>query len=94
MCNLLYKDEELVFEMMYKLIDTENNSSGLNERKGIIDSLDAIIKQTFYKNEEDAQRYYLDRMIRKKEMGGSYNEKFLDMPNKNLMNDDTGVEDE
>ncbi len=93
-CKLLYKDEELVFEMMYKLIDTENNSSGLNERKGIIDSLDAIIKQTFYKNEEDAQRYYLDRMIRKKEMGGSYNEKFLDIPNKILMNDDTGVEDE
>ena len=31
-----------------------------------------------YKDEEDATQFYSDMMIRKKEHGGKYNEKFLD----------------
>ena len=31
-----------------------------------------------YKDEEDAIKHYYDQMIRKKEHGGKYNEKFLD----------------
>ncbi|MGI6110613.1 MAG: DNA phosphorothioation system sulfurtransferase DndC [Eubacteriaceae bacterium] len=77
-CNESYGDEELAFEMMYKMIDIENRSTGLNQRKGIIDSLENVMSQTFYKNEEDARQYYFDKMNRKKNMGGRYNEKFLD----------------
>ncbi len=77
-CETSYADEELVFEMMYTLIDIENKSTGLNQRKGILDAIDSTISKTFYKNEEDATKYYSDMMIRKKENGGKYNEKFLD----------------
>lgn len=77
-CKKLYGDEELAFEMMYTLVDIENHSAGLNDRKGIIDDLEAAITRTFYQNEADATQYYSDKMIRKKELGGRYNEKFLD----------------
>ena len=37
-----------------------------------------LIEEYFYKNEEDATKFYSDMMVRKKENGGKYNEKFLD----------------
>lgn len=76
--NELYPDEELAFEMAYSLIDIENHSNSLNQRKGVTDSLEACIKKTFYKNEEDATEYYLNQIARKKDLGGKYNEKALD----------------
>lgn len=77
-CHEMYPDEELVFEMMYTMIDIENKAIGVNQRKDIIDSINDTIRKTYYKNEEDATQFYLDMMIRKKEYGGKYNEKFLD----------------
>lgn len=77
-CEEMFPDEELAFEMMYSLVDVENKSSGVNQRKGILDSVNSIIGKTCYKNEEDATQYYTDMMHRKKENGGKYNEKFLD----------------
>ena len=77
-CEEMFPDEELVFEMMYSLVDVENKSSGVNQRKGILDSVNSIIGKSCYKNEEDATQYYTDMMHRKKENGGKYNEKFLD----------------
>lgn len=74
----LYPDEELAFEMAYSLIDIENHSNSLNQRKGVSDSLKACIQRTFYKNEEDATEYYLSQVSRKKDLGGKYNEKALD----------------
>lgn len=76
-CNDLYPDEELTFEMMYSLIDIENRATSLNQRKGILDDLEACITHTFYQNEEDAASYYQDRISRKKDLGGKYNEKFF-----------------
>lgn len=76
--NELYPDEELAFEMAYSLIDIENHSNSLNQRKGVTDSLEACVKKTFYKNEEDATEYYLNQIARKKDLGGKYNEKALD----------------
>lgn len=76
--NELYPDEELAFEMAYSLIDIENHSNSLNQRKGVTDSLEACIKKTFYKNEEDATEYYLNQIARKKDLGGKYSEKALD----------------
>ena len=62
---------------MYSLIDVENRANSLNQRKGILDSLEACITHTFYKDEEDALQYYMDRLERKREMGGKYDEKFF-----------------
>lgn len=76
--NELYPDEELAFEMAYSLIDIENHSNSLNQRKGVFDALESCIHRTFYKNEEDATAYYLDMVTRKKDLGGKYNEKALD----------------
>ena len=53
-------------------------TSSLNKRKGIIDSLENCIRKTFYKDEEDATQYYMERVIRKKDLGGKYNQLALD----------------
>lgn len=76
-CADLYPDEELTFEMMYSLVDVENKAVSLNQRKGILDKLEECIIHTFYKNEDDATNYYQDRVRRKRDLGGKYNEKFF-----------------
>lgn len=83
----LYPDEELAFEMAYSLVDIENHSNNLNQRKGISDSLERCIQRTFYKNEDDATEFYLNQVRRKKELGGKYNEKALDSSYDGLMED-------
>ena len=74
----LYPDEELAFEMAYSLIDIENHSNSLNQRKGVSDAIESCIQKTYYKDEEDATEYYMSMMTRKKDLGGRYNEKALD----------------
>ncbi|MCF0260216.1 MAG: DNA phosphorothioation system sulfurtransferase DndC [Erysipelotrichaceae bacterium] len=76
-CKEEYPDEELVFEMLYSLIDIENQASLKRQRKGILQQLESSISSTFYKNEEDAFEYYQAKNQRKKEAGVKYNEKFL-----------------
>ncbi len=76
-CDDIFPQEELAFEMMYSMIDVENRSNILNQRKGILDALERCISHTFYANESDATKYYQDRITRKKELGGKYNEKFF-----------------
>ena len=76
-CADLYPDEELSFEMMYSMIDIEASINSVNERNGILNSLESCIKKTFYTNEEDATTYYREQLKRKKTMGGKYNEKFF-----------------
>ena len=88
-CDRLYGEEELAFEMMYNLVDIENRAQGLNARKGILTDIEKAIGRTFYMNEDDATTYYSDRMNRKKQMGGKYNEKFLDY----ISEEDSEVED-
>lgn len=79
-CKYKFKDEELLFEMMYSLIDVENQSTALDQKKGLLDSIEKVIKSNFYKNEPDATDYYAKQVKRKKEFGGAYNEKFLEQP--------------
>ena len=74
----LFPDEELSFEMAYSLIDIEKRSNSLNKRKGVLDELEDCIQHTFYKNEEDATKFYIDTTQRKKDLGGKYNAKVLD----------------
>ena len=68
---------ELLFEMMYSLIDIENRSNSLNQRKGILDSLQNCISHTFYEDESDALQYYQERISRKKALGGTFDQKFF-----------------
>ena len=78
-CKDLYPEEELSFEMMYTLIDTENRANNMNQRKGLLDSLENCVRTTFYKDEDDATEYYSKRMNRKKDYGGKYDQRFLDL---------------
>lgn len=87
-CSDSYPDEELVFEMMYSLLDVENRANSLNQRKGILEKLEACIKRNFYKNEEDATQYYLNKVVRKKEYGAKYDERFMkELPEENSNED-------
>lgn len=90
----LYSNEELAFEMAYSLIDIENHSNSLNQRKGVADALEKCIQKTFYRDEEDATDYYLSQIARKKELGGKYNEKALDSTYDDLTEDEESDEDE
>ena len=76
-CKESAPDEELAFELMYSLVDIENRASSMNERKGILDSLEDSIKSNYYQNEEDATQFYSEKINRKKDMGGKYDERFL-----------------
>ena len=80
-CQDLYPDEELAFEMMYSLVDTENRASSMKQRKGIIEDLEKAISANFYQNEKDATDYYARKMDRKKDYGGKYNERFYNVVN-------------
>ena len=91
--NDLYPGEEMAFEMAYSLIDIENQATSLNKRKGITEALESCIRKTFYKNEEDATQYYMDRVIRKKDLGGKYNPLALD-GRYDYLNDENEDEDE
>lgn len=90
----LYPDEVLAFEMAYSLIDIENHSSSLNQRKGVVDSLETCIQKTFYKNEEDATEFYLNQVRRKKDLGGKYNEKALDSSYDELADDEDEMDED
>ena len=65
------------FELLYSLIDIENQANSVNQRKGILDTLEKCVKHNFYKDESDATSYYTRQLERKKGMGGRYNEKFF-----------------
>ncbi|MBQ3165688.1 MAG: DNA phosphorothioation system sulfurtransferase DndC [Lachnospiraceae bacterium] len=92
-CEDLFPEEELIFEMMYSLVDIENQSNSLHDRKGISNSLETCIKHTFYQNEEDASNYYTQQLKRKKEMGGKYNEKFFAHIADEVEDEETSIEE-
>jgi DNA sulfur modification protein DndC len=75
-CKDSKQDEGILLTLMSSIIDVENRASTSNKRKGIINELESIIQHHFYLNEEDALLYYTERLNRKKEFGGKYEEKF------------------
>ncbi len=93
-CQEMYEDETLAFEMMYSLIDIENNALGIDQRKKIEEDLEKVFRKTFYKNEQDAIHYYSAKMARKKAFGGKYDEKFLESKEENgEFEEETGEEE-
>lgn len=98
-CEDLFPNEEMAFEMLYSLIDTEKQANSVNQRKGILDSLESCIKHNFYADEADATLYYTNQLDRKKNVGGKYNEKFFAHVKEegeefDDMSEATGVEEE
>ena len=89
LCDEVYPDEEMIFEMMYSMLDTEIVMKDMDKRSNVAKEIEKIIEKTFYKNEEDATKYYANKIKRKQELGGKYNEKFLE----GSIEDDTEVED-
>ncbi len=69
--------ETMLFELMFSLIDIESKSNIMNNRKGILDSIEKTIKKSFYKDASDASTYYFDRITRKKEQGAKYDERIF-----------------
>ena len=65
-------NEELAFELAYRLIDVESNFSSLQQRKGIYTNLQAEIKRCYYQNEEDATSFAMEKEMRKKKYGLEY----------------------
>ena len=76
-CQDLFPNEELSFELLYSLIDIENQANSVNKRKGILDTLEVCVKHNFYEDEKDATFYYTKQLQRKKGMGGKFNERFF-----------------
>lgn len=76
-CEDICPNEELAFELMYNLIDIENQSKGIRARKGVVGNLRRAIEHNFYRDEEDATEYYTKQLERKRTYGGRYNEKFF-----------------
>ncbi len=95
-CEHVAGDESLAFEMMYSLVDIENQASVLNDRKKVLDKLESCIKSNFYKDEDDATDYYRTKLTREDDMGGDVSDKkFLQEFHEshvNYVTDDEGVD--
>ena len=90
-CFELFPDEEQLFELMYSVLDIENNADGMNQRKGVLDNIENAIRCNFYQNEDDATNYYSAKLSRKRDMGGKYNEKFFNKSKDDLNASDTNM---
>lgn len=77
-CEHTFSNAELSFEMMYSLIDIENQAAGINDRKGILEDLESAIRKTYYLNEQDAHSFYKETLTRSRDLGGQYREQFFD----------------
>ncbi|MCC8050820.1 MAG: DNA phosphorothioation system sulfurtransferase DndC [Clostridiales bacterium] len=77
-CKDLFKEEELMPELMSSIMDVELRAKVMAERKGVLEKIDTCVRKTFYKNETDAKEFYLKRVNRQKDVGGKYDEKFLE----------------
>lgn len=73
-----YNNETLLFELMYSLIDIENQAKTKRQRSGITNQLEDCIRRNFYINEADALQYYEAKTRRKQEYGAKYDTLFME----------------
>ena len=71
-CKAMYPDEELLFETVARIVDIESQATEQKARRGVVKSVETQLRKGFYKNEQDAQQYAMDKIQRKKKMGASY----------------------
>jgi len=74
-CQEKHPEEQLLFEMVAGIVDVEKTSVDRRKRYGILNAVEAQIKRSFYKDEEDALAYASNRLQRKKEMGASFDQR-------------------
>lgn len=74
-CHDLYPEEQLLFEMTARIVDIERKSADLKKRRGVTSSIETQIKRCFFKDEDDAHSYAMEKIQRKKNMGASYDQK-------------------
>ena len=86
-CEELFPNEKLLFELMYSVLDVENNANGLNQRKGVLDTIAAEIRKNYYRDEKDATEFYSQKLSRKKDLGGKYNERFFNRSKEESVSD-------
>ena len=77
-CDEVAPDEELAFELAYSLLDIESRSLSINLRKDVVKKLEAAIKKTYFKDEEDATAFYLAKRSRAAEADELITERLLD----------------
>lgn len=70
-CSDVLPDEQLLFEMTAHIVDIERKAA-LKNRRGVLQKVEAQIKNGFFKDEEDAIAYATARLQRKKDMGASF----------------------
>jgi len=64
-CKDLYPDHELMLEMQSSLLDMEAKNSAISSTKNVVKNLEAKIKHSYYKDEDDAEDML--RMRRKRQ---------------------------
>ena len=55
-CQDLYPEEELLFQMQRALLDTEAKSIATSNRRNVVNNFEKEIKRAFYQNETDAEQ--------------------------------------
>lgn len=64
-CKDLYPNHELMLEMQSGLLDIEARYSAISSTKNVIKNLERKIKQSYFKNEEDAEELMRQRRARR-----------------------------
>ena len=54
-CSDLYPNHELLLELQSSLLDIEAKNSAISSTKNVVKNLESKIKQSYFKNEEDAE---------------------------------------
>ena len=76
-CKDLYPEHELLLEMQSGLLDIEAKNSAISSTKNIIKHLEDKIRQTYFKNEEDAEDVMRKRLIRREKLHNEIGETIL-----------------
>ena len=63
-CADLYPDHKLMLELESSLLDIEARNSAISSSRNVIKNLEAKIKQSYFKDEDDAKEMMRQRRIR------------------------------
>lgn len=64
-CKDLYPDHELMLELESSLLDIEARNSAISSTRNVVKNLEAKLKQSYFKNEEDAEDMMRERRARR-----------------------------
>ena len=64
-CKDLYPEHELMLEMQSGLLDIEARNSAISSTRNVVKNLESKLKQTYFKNEEDAEEMMRQRRSRR-----------------------------